>query len=45
MIQIYKTFTKVDLANKQSTPTSNIVNQKISLILTNFIQYIRNKHI
>jgi hypothetical protein len=44
MAQIYKTFTKVDLTNKQVVPTTITINQQVSLILTNFIQYIKDKH-
>lgn len=44
MAQIYKTFTKVDVNNKQVVPTTNTINQKISEILTNFVQYIKDKH-
>ncbi len=44
MAQIYKTFTKTDLDNKQVTPTTPTINQTINTILSNFIQYIKVKH-
>lgn len=44
MAQIYKTFTKDDLDNKQVVATTTVVNQSVNTILTNFIQYIKDKH-
>lgn len=44
MAQIYKTFTKADLDNKQVTPTTTNINQTVNTILSNFIQYIKVKH-
>lgn len=44
MAQVYKTFTKTDLDNKQVVATTSTINQQINTILTNFIQYIKDKH-
>lgn len=44
MAQVYKTFTKTDLDNKQVVATTTPINQQVTTILTNFIQYIRDKH-
>jgi hypothetical protein len=44
MAQIYKTFTKSDLDNKQVVTTTPTINQQVNVILTNFIQYIKDKH-
>ncbi len=44
MAQVYKTFTKTDLDNKQVVATTPTINQTINTILSNFIQYIKIKH-
>ena len=44
MANIYKTFTKTDLDNKQVVAVNTTDKQKISTIIANFIQYIKNKH-
>jgi hypothetical protein len=44
MAQVYKTFTIIDLNNKQVVTTTPIINQQVNTILTNFIQYIKDKH-
>jgi len=44
MAQIYKTFTKIDLSNKVATPVNPTTKESINIILTNFIQYIKDKH-
>ena len=45
MANIYKTFTKTDLDNKQVVAVNTTDKQKISTIIANFIQYIKNKHL
>ena len=44
MANVYKTFTRTDLDNKQVVATTPTINQNVTTILTNFIQYIRDKH-
>lgn len=45
MAQVYKTFTQTDLDNKQVVAATTSDKQKISTIIANFIQYIKNKHL
>jgi hypothetical protein len=44
MANVYKTFTKADLANKGVTATTATQKQKISEIVSNFIAYFKAKH-
>jgi hypothetical protein len=44
MAQVYKTFTKTDLDNKQVVSPTNADKIKMLEIITNFIQYIKYKH-
>lgn len=44
MAVVYKTFTIIDLNNKQVVATTPTINQQTNTILTNFIQYIKDKH-
>jgi hypothetical protein len=45
MAQVYKTFTKTDLANKGLVPTNTLQKQKIAQIVANFITYFKAKHL
>ncbi len=44
MAQVYKTFTKADLANKGTTPATTAQKQQITQIISNFISYFKLKH-
>jgi hypothetical protein len=44
MAQIYKTFTKTDLATKGTTPATTSQKQQITEIINNFIAYFKLKH-
>jgi len=45
MAQVYKTFTKADLANKGVTPTTASQKQKISEAISKFVAYFKLKHL
>lgn len=45
MANVYKTFTKTDLDNKQVVAINTTDKAKVLQIVTNFIQYIKNKHL
>jgi hypothetical protein len=45
MAQIYKTFTRTDLDNKQVVAVTTTEKQQILQIVANFIQYIKDKHL
>lgn len=45
MANVYKTFTKTDLDNKQVVAINTTDKTKVLQIVTNFIQYIKNKHL
>jgi hypothetical protein len=45
MAQVYKTFTKTDLANKGLVATTTTQKQKITQIITNFVAYFKAKHL
>ncbi len=45
MAQVYKTFTKVDLANKAVVPTTTAQNQKITATLAKFVELFKLKHL
>jgi hypothetical protein len=45
MAQVYKTFTKTDLDNKQVVAVTTAEKQQILQIVANFIQYIKDKHL
>lgn len=45
MPNIYKTFTKQDLENRQASPTSNVEKQAINSILNKFVELFKTKHL
>lgn len=45
MANVYKTFTKTDLDNKQVVAVNTTEKQQILSIVANFIQYIKDKHL
>lgn len=45
MANVYKTFTKTDLANKNVTATSSTQNQKVSETLAKFVTFFKAKHL
>ena len=45
MANIYKTFTKQDLDNRQASPTSNAENQSMTSILNKFVELFKINHL